>query len=292
MPDFDYPVGGHVIRLPEGHALPEYQSHWKRYDFILGELARVVSEKYPGSPRIDIGANVGDSWALMNKYVVSETLLIEGDTTYANLLGFNLARLGHPAQISKVFCGPESGGVPDAHIRRTAAGTSSIQKDTPIAAQGGAGANVPVLTFREIIDQYPRFRDSKLIKLDTDGYDFGIIEANAALFSEMQATLFYECAPFEAAHGMRDSISSFSEITKFFRHFIVYDNFGHFMCSLDGPDLFERYLELMVFLASNRVDGTAVYYFDIAAFTPENRDLYSILREFDTSRFFGRRNTN
>jgi FkbM family methyltransferase len=284
MPEFDYLVGGHKIRLPEGHALPDYQKRYKRYDFTLGELARIVSEKHPGSPRIDIGANIGDSWALMNRHVIAETLLIEGDPAYTKLLKFNVDRLGHPAQICEVFCGTESGVVSEESIKRTGAGTSSINKTTALADD----STVPVLTLREILDLHPDFRLSKLIKLDTDGYDFDIIEANAALFSEMQATIYYECAPFVQENGLKASIKSFQELIKFFKFFVIYDNFGHFLCSLEGDNLFDRYLELMVFLASNRADGAAIYYFDIAAFTPDNKDLFAILKDFETSRFFTR----
>jgi len=284
MPEFDYLVGGHKIRLPEGHALPDYQKRYKRYDFTLGELARIVSEKHPGSPRIDIGANIGDSWALMNRHVIAETLLIEGDPAYTKLLKFNVDRLGHPAQICEVFCGIESGVVSEESIKRTGAGTSSINKTPALAG----GETVPVLTLRDILDRHPDFKLSKLIKLDTDGYDFGIIEANAALFSQMQATVYYECAPFEQENGLKDSIKSFQELIKFFKFFAIYDNFGHFMCSLEGDNLFEKYLVLMVFLVSNRVDGAAVYYFDIAAFTPGNKDLFAILKDFEISRFFTR----
>lgn len=167
MPEFDYWVGGHKIRLPEGHALPTYQKKYKRYDFTLGELARIVSEKYPGTPRIDIGANIGNSWAaVMNRHVIAETLLIEGDPAYTKLLRFNVDRLGHPAQICEVFCGIESGVVSEESTQRTGAETSSINK-TPVIA---GDSTVPDLTFH----LHPVFKLSKPIKLDTAGYYFGI----------------------------------------------------------------------------------------------------------------------
>ncbi|BAV33883.1 methyltransferase FkbM family [Sulfuricaulis limicola] len=284
MPEFDYLVGGHKIRLPEGHALPDYQSRYRRYDYTLGELAGIVSEKYPGSPRIDVGANIGDSWALMNKHVITETLLIEGDPAYTNLLKFNVNRLGHPAQVCEAFCGTTSGTVSEQSIRRTGAGTSSINN----AAAPAGDATIPILTFHEILDRHPVFKSSRLIKLDTDGYDFGILEAYASLFSQMQATVYYECAPFEQERGLDESLKSFQELVKFFKYYVVYDNFGHFMCSMEGDNLLEKYLELMVFLVSNRVDGAAVYYFDIAAFTPDNKDLFLKLKDLEISRFFRR----
>lgn len=292
MPDFDYMVGEHSIRLPDGHALPKYQQAFKRYDFVLGELARMVSKKYPGSTRIDIGANVGDSWALMNKHVIADTLLIEGDPSYKKHLDINLQRLGHPAQVCDAFCGVERENITEADIRRTEAGTTSIQKTS--GHSGGQQeksadmheTEIPILTFQEIINQFQRYKDSKLIKIDTDGYDFGILKANAHLFLQMNTTIYYECAPFEMADGMKDSIESFSELSKFFSHFIIYDNYGHFICSIYGEHALEKYVELMVFLASNRTDGAAVYYFDIAAFTPQNRDVFSHLKDFEISRFF------
>ena len=296
MRTYDYLIGGHSIRLPEGHDLPETQEFHRRYDFILGELARLVSEKYPGSTRIDIGANVGDSWALMNKHVVSDTLLVEGDPTYTELLEFNMGRLGHPAQICKVFCGVSEKKILETDIVR-GGGTSSIWNapkgnNTESEFLGDTKPEVPMLTFQQLLDLNPKFKESKLIKLDTDGYDFSILKANASLLSKMQATLFYECAPYAVDEnimvGVSASIESFLEINKFFKSFIIYDNYGHFMCSFEGDESIKKYLELMVFNISSHMDDKhpIIYYYDIVAFTTENYDLYTRLKDYEISRFF------
>jgi FkbM family methyltransferase len=256
----------------------------------------MVSDKYPGSTRIDIGANVGDSWALMNKHTIADTLLVEGDPAYTELLEFNVGRLGHPNQLCKVFCGVNAGNIRESSLVR-AVGTSSIRnaadrKVVGTGLSGGASTEIPMLTLKQILASNPGFKESKLLKLDTDGYDFPLLKENAPFLSRMQATLFYECAPYIVENGLeagiKDSIESFSEVSKVYKFFIIYDNFGHFMGSIEGDGSIDKYVELMAFNVSCFVDSNRppIVYFDIAAFTPENSDLYRRLKNSEISRFF------
>jgi hypothetical protein len=73
----EYQIGNHKILLPLDHLLDKYQANWKRYDTVLGDVARIVFQKYPESTAIDIGANVGDTAALINKYIHVPVLCIE-----------------------------------------------------------------------------------------------------------------------------------------------------------------------------------------------------------------------
>src|SRR6266550_2375835 len=63
-----YSVGRHRLKLPWDCCLDVYQANYKRYDWALGEIAREIFAKYPKSCAIDIGANVGDSAALICKH--------------------------------------------------------------------------------------------------------------------------------------------------------------------------------------------------------------------------------
>ena len=60
-----YKIGRFELVLPSDHALEMYQTKWKLYDWILGEISRLVFCKYPDATVVDVGANVGDSAALI-----------------------------------------------------------------------------------------------------------------------------------------------------------------------------------------------------------------------------------
>ena len=82
MQSKEYMVGRTRVVLPLDHALETYQARWKRYDRALGEIAHIVRGKYPDLRAVDIGANVGDTAALIFAYDDIPTLCIEGTEAF------------------------------------------------------------------------------------------------------------------------------------------------------------------------------------------------------------------
>jgi hypothetical protein len=110
---------------------------------------------------------------------------------------------------------------------------------------------------------------------------------SAALLGELKPVLYYEYAPFEQPEGVADGISSFQALLQAgYRHFIVYDNFGNYLIHL-GPENVAQFVDLNGYLCSNRVNGIAVPYFDVCAFTPVDQDLFEGLRAFELSPYLG-----
>src|SRR5262249_54738343 len=88
-----YRLGEHVIELPVGHPLDWYRLRWRRADEPLRDLARLLTAKHGHFRAIDIGANVGDSAALIVGRDPVELLCIEGNPAYLPLLRRNLAKI-------------------------------------------------------------------------------------------------------------------------------------------------------------------------------------------------------
>ncbi|WP_457831801.1 hypothetical protein, partial [Staphylococcus aureus] len=83
----------------------------------------------------------------------------------------------------------------------------------------------------------------RLIKIDTDGFDFQIIMSSAALLKAIQPVVFYEYAPFERPNGVADGIGSFQTLLQAgYEHFIFYDNFGHYLIHL-GTNQAEQFID-------------------------------------------------
>jgi FkbM family methyltransferase len=276
----EYTVGRTRLLLPADHALDRYQAKWKRHDRALGEIARLVWRKYPGCAAVDIGANVGDSAALINAYQDMPTLCIEGGEAFLPYLNENERRIGPHIAVEAAFVGAsESANV--YAVQSTEAGTAKL------VAGGTGSAGIQVKSLESLLAGTPGFSRPRLLKIDTDGFDFQIIMTSAALLSRIKPVLYYEYAPFEQPNGVADGIGSFQTLLQAgYRHFIVYDNFGHYLIHL-GMDDAAKFVDLNGFLCSNQVNGMSVPYLDIGAFAEEDQDLCMALREFELTPFFG-----
>src|ERR1039458_4940240 len=93
-PQYDT-VGRHRIRLPVGSQVLDHKRRFRLYDTALGSIASMIHAKYPDLHAIDIGANVGDTAALIRKSADIPVLCIEGDPLLVPVLLDNSARLGH-----------------------------------------------------------------------------------------------------------------------------------------------------------------------------------------------------
>lgn len=274
----EYQIGPHKILIPLEHALESYQKNYKRYDFALGEVAKIIFEKYPNSSAVDIGANVGDSAALICKYQNIPVLCVEGTPYYLNFLKKNALRIGSNIFIDECFAG-EDGSLIDSNNIMKKAGTASILK-AEVETFSGLGSNpIKVKSLKRILVDNPKFLQMKLLKIDTDGYDFRIIRKSINEIKVIKPVLFfeydlhfYENAVDEAMLALRDLVAGG------YKHFIVYDNFGNYLLSTDDIAIFN---DLNIYLNLNKKYKQIVYYLDVCAFHTDDFDLCKKIKEIE-----------
>lgn len=268
-------VGRHRIVLPPEHRLDVFQQHWKKYDCALGEIARLVLRKYPHATAVDIGANIGDSAALICKHDDFPVLCIEGNKSFLPFLKANISRLGSHVELEESFVADDQTRITEAKID-TRNGTASIAQ---AIGTEEIGPRTSTKRLQAIVEQRPRFSLAKLLKIDTDGFDFSII-CNAADFIEAsRPVIFFEYylngLPNEEDQSLAAIESLFS--LGYHRH-LIYDNFGNFMISVNSRD---RFVELNSFLRSNMRNGVAIYYLDVCSFHDTDADLHEQLRNLE-----------
>jgi FkbM family methyltransferase len=265
-------VGRHTILLPKGSQLKNFQRYYRRYDFALGPIAATIAAKYSNFSAIDVGANVGDTAAIICRERDVPVLCIEGDAALLPLLRANACRIGHQIVIEEAFVGAEGDLVDLASVK----GGGLNATLTP-AADGTAGRRLPTLA--EILERHPRFRTAKLLKIDTEGYDFRIVEGSLRFLAAAKPVVFFEYDPSFHAPDLRAGITTVQMLLEIgYSGAIVYDNHGNFMLSLSGGDMIERFTDLNAFLASNRRFGAAVHYIDVCAIHAEDTDLHAAIR--------------
>ncbi len=86
-----YVLDGSPILLPEGHMLPIIRVDHPHYAANVARLARSLRAKYGDLAILDIGANIGDTVAILRREVDSPILCIEGSQTFMPFLKANLA---------------------------------------------------------------------------------------------------------------------------------------------------------------------------------------------------------
>ena len=264
---FDPPVVARIgkleMRVPFSHDLPVIQSVLPQYSRNLARLARAVHDKYPHLTAIDVGANVGDSAYLIRSVSTAPILCVEGDLRYLSYLRHNMNSLPS-VEIEPSFVGAASGKVKG--VFTAASGTGRIIPDDTSADA------VSVRSLCDIVASHPSFMRSKLLKIDTDGFEAEILLGNEEYLERVRPILFFEYSP-DLLNEKGPQLFSLLRATGYFE-LIVYENTGDYLLTarLDDHRLVE---DIHAYYRGRGADR----YVDIAAFHAEDRGLVQLVRE-------------
>jgi FkbM family methyltransferase len=264
-------IGQRRIRLAENSQWLAYRSTFHLYDTALAQIASVLKAKYPTLHAIDIGANVGDTAALIRESAEIPVLCIEGDPKVLPVLTDNVAQLGPGVTIEHSFVGPDGEAV-------NLDSTDGLGCNACLVRAIDPGGSVKLRSLRAILADHPEFGSAKLLKTDTEGFDFDIVRQSLEFIQESKPVVFFEYDPHfrpDEARGGLETIQSL--IRAGYSDFLYYDNFGNFLLHSDATNS-ELFGDLDSYLASNRRHGVAIYYFDVCAVHREDSDLVSRLR--------------
>ena len=266
-------LGGHPVSLPAGHLLDWYRLRHRRYDEPIADVCRIIAEKYSEASFIDIGANVGDTAALMAVSARVSVLCIEGNRRFIPFLKKNLPKALNDFEIEESYVGADDADV--AALITTKAGTASIQID---CQQEAKKYSVRLRSLEKVLLDHPKFIHSKLLKVDTDGLDAKIIIGAAAVLVRMRPVIYVEYSPVgssEVEKECRAMVECLRDIG--YEYFHVFDNFGNHMLRLRGAET-GHLLALNAYARSSRKDlKPAVFYYDICAMTVDDADLSNAL---------------
>ena len=273
--DRDYKVGRFVIKLPYSHNLPEYQSSFKNYDKKLGCIINSLSEK--DGWIIDIGANVGDTAALLRTYSDLSICCIEGDSLFSDYLKANCQQMDGVTVVNKYVSG-----------RNTEHGNFTVDRKNGTAVlldSGNNSSSVQMETLENIFVNLNINCDKiRLLKSDTDGFDFDILLSNKAMIKEFRMPLYFEYDIMYRDNDRNDSIELVTFLSSLGYKFVVYDNFGNLLtCISEGAP--ERFNYLNNYLLSCNVNRGGVNYFDV--FAAVSQDVVDFVTDNDNKKIIG-----
>jgi len=255
-PRVTFSLRAYNLCLPLSHELPFYRRHFPDYAANLGRVSFYARQKYPDLTMIDVGANIGDSVAIVRSYGDMPVLCLEGEPRFFRLLKENTRNLS-TVEIEQTFI-----GAPGDQIGRIDANAGNAQ-----VLLGQTLSRASICTLSEALARHPRFATAKLLKIDAEGFDCRIIAADANLLKKTKPILFFEYYPKCAELIGQEAFPVFTTLSSLgYSMILVYHNLGRYFISLtlDQQDALQ---DLHHFISD--LGG----YFDVVAFHKEDLEI-------------------
>jgi FkbM family methyltransferase len=254
-------IGNHFLQLNHSH-IHNSKFIFENYDKNLARLVKKVQEKFNDMSVIDVGANVGDSVAIIRQLTDVPIICIEGDEKYFRLLEANIKQFTDVTAINSFL-----GEKPEIINGSLTHDSGTLKIDL-----SNINHKISINTLDHLIEQEPTlFNKCKILKIDTDGFDFKILRGATQLIKEFAPVLFFEYSEQHYREAGDNGLLLFKLLKENgYDHLAFYDHTGRFMIAADinNHDLIKQ----MHYYISNY--NSTIPYLDIAAFKANDKDIF------------------
>ncbi len=248
-------LGQRRLWMNWAHSLPSFIASYPHYETEIGRLAAFIGARDGRLSMIDVGANIGDTIALLPALSAAQFLCIEGSRKYFDLLVRNFGPDPSVRCVNALLYDGSSAAAESDLIERN--GTAQLGH-----AHGPVEKGAKFTTLDAVIDQYPQFASANFLKIDTDGYDFRVLKGGANLLGAARPALHFElCFHLWEEVGRTDLAEALAWLAAAgYGCAILYDNLGY----LIGTEILAKPDKLMALhdYAMRRRD----FYLNIVAF--------------------------
>jgi len=250
-------VDGARLKLPMSHSLPVYRRRYPFYSENLGEVARLVADA-GGQTMIDVGANIGDSAAIVKAHAPAMAILcIDADPAYLPFLRSNTARWPDVEIAAPVLLAQRTEDVPGSISR--AGGTSRFTSSSP--------GSTAAVALDDLVAERQRFSAPALLKSDTDGFEDRVLRGATSILSTTGPVLFLEYDPRLLRLSGSEGLEMLAGLRSFgYERIAFYDKFGKLMvrCALEEEHLLR---DLDAYAAGNT--DASVDHYDVVVVTAQ-----------------------
>jgi FkbM family methyltransferase len=264
----EFQVGRYKILMPMDHALPDYQAIHPLYDKFLPFLVSNISNL---DWTIDVGANVGDTlFAILNQKADAKVLCIEADAPFFNLLKTNIANNQDLIETSNLKISAYLVGTGNFNGALSGrAGTKNLVLSDP---QLETSTNSFLSLDRIIQDQDIDPARIKILKVDTDGFDFDVITSGKDLLSQQKPLIYFE-NQFSNDFQRNGYSNMYAMLNRYgYKKFYVFDNFGALMIKTTSIEIIDSLNTYLDFQNSQKTTRT-IYYYDILCAVEDDIEL-------------------
>jgi len=259
-------VGNFLLRAPSAHVLAQVQATQPFRDLAIGLVAREIARKYPGETLLDIGANIGDTAALIATYSSSPIIAVEPSDFFHPFLVKNAARIPSIVQVHKAMV---SGQAREQGVLIPRGGTAQFER------LARSNQYVDCKSLEQVADGCTRF-----IKIDTDGFDVPILASSMTFLAKRLPCLYYEVEGLTDAHALESADRVIEELSNIgYQFFVVFDDIGlHLVSTTDIGVVrnLNRYLLKVLSAAEER----ALYNYDVLCLPASDEDIFKAVTAF------------
>jgi FkbM family methyltransferase len=241
-------VGKFTLSAPSDHILVKIGNTQPLRDLAIGIVARELGQKCPDRGFVDIGANIGDTAAIMATFAPNPIVAVEPSDFFHAFLVENAARIQTIRQIHKAMI---SGRQREEGILVHQGGTAHFERIE------GATVSQPCQTLAQVANNDPCF-----VKIDTDGFDLPIIEDSIDFLARSLPVLYFE--EYLTTRELLDSAQRVIGLlaARGYRHFIVFDDVGNLLCATTDIEKVRK-LNVALFQNLTGLEDKGPYNYDV-----------------------------
>jgi FkbM family methyltransferase len=259
------------ILLPFNHMLPDYQKVNPKYDKLLPIISKYINQN---EMIIDIGANIGDTLAAMvdeNPYPIY--LCIEPEDEFYSYLLRNVDIIKKKIPNLKVHLLKQFVGNQITNV--------SLDKKGGTAKANLNSGNIKSKTLDDILYDFKSIEKINLLKVDTDGFDYDVLESALKTIKKHKPILFFECQ-----HELEHQKTNYKSIIKKLQslgyfHWTLFDNYGEKIITTQN---LETIYSLMEYVWKQNLGKTTrtIFYYDLLVCCDNNNEIINkVIKEIE-----------
>lgn len=177
-------VGKYQISMPGNNLQLVNYKLYPDLNAQLGRLAAIISNKYPEMTALDVGANVGDTIAVLKSAIDLPVIAFEGDEVCYEFLQRNVQQFQNVSLV-KSYLGEKSQSI-KTNLEHVGWNTTIIPEET-------GKSQIEFKTLDDIIFAGGfSGRQLKLVKVDVEGFDTIVLRGAPETIRTHRPVLFFE----------------------------------------------------------------------------------------------------
>ncbi|MBL0884283.1 MAG: FkbM family methyltransferase [Chitinophagaceae bacterium] len=255
-------VGNYLLEMPGNNPQISTYKYDPSANSQLGRLSACIASKYPSLSVLDVGANVGDTIAIIKSAIELPVIGIEGDDFAFEFLKKNTMSLKNVTLI-KTFLGEK--------IESKRISMEKTGWNTTLIPNEEQGEMVHLKTLDEVLgEEHLLNRTLKLLKIDCEGFDTIIIRGSAKLIREKKPVIYFEYNRTNMEAIQEEGLSTLLTLGEVgYKNVILFVNKGRYLMKvpIDQVGILEdlhRYA---------KDGGSCIAYYDICLFHEDDSEL-------------------
>jgi FkbM family methyltransferase len=251
--------GKYKIFAPENHLLVKLKDHQPYRDLCVGITAKYISSKYPDGTILDIGANIGDTAAMIATYAQNKLILVEASEYFFGFLVRNISQFRNEVIVKKALI--SDGSILSGYFYYRG-GTASFGEEPE------GKLKIKTERLKDIADEKTCF-----IKIDTDGYDFRILLDSIGWMASVHPAILFEdwirnTEDLNCANELFVQLKNVGYV-----YFIIWDDPGFYLLSTTSLEVLKDLNRYLLKIAQNNGHKSIANY-DVLCLHNQDQDVY------------------